>query len=103
MLTQQAALDLVKRFSADLRAANVPVDRVILFGSYARGEQHEWSDIDVALVGQSFYGAMAVDADVLTPFLRHYIDIEPHTFPTAYFEEGDPFIEEIKRTGIVVV
>jgi hypothetical protein len=30
-----------------------------------------------------------------------YHRIEPHTFPTAYFEDGDPSTEAIKRTGIV--
>ena len=27
------------------------------------------------------------------------MDIEPHIFNTSYFEEGDPFIEEIIKTG----
>ena len=29
-----------------------------------------------------------------------FYHIEPHTFPTKYFEEGDPFIDEIKATGL---
>ena len=28
-----------------------------------------------------------------------FVDIEPHIFNSAYFEEGDPFIEEIIKTG----
>jgi hypothetical protein len=31
-----------------------------------------------------------------------YPDIETHPFPTDYFNESDPFIEEIKRTGIEI-
>ena len=28
-----------------------------------------------------------------------FVDIESHLFNSAYFEEGDPFIEEIIKTG----
>lgn len=31
---------------------------------------------------------------------KKYTPIETHTFSTKYFEVGDPFIEEIKKTGI---
>ena len=39
---------------------------------------------------------------MLAPCLRRYVDIGPHTFQAVYFEDGDPFTEEIKRTGIAV-
>jgi len=29
--------------------------------------------------------------------------IEPITYPTDYFSESDPFIEEIKKTGIEII
>jgi len=31
-----------------------------------------------------------------------YIRIEPITYPTDYFQESDPFIDEIKKTGIEI-
>jgi hypothetical protein len=31
------------------------------------------------------------------------VRIEPKTYPTDYFQEGDPFIEEIKNTGIEII
>ncbi len=101
MVTQQAAVDLVKRFAHEVRQI-VPVRQVILFGSFARNEQHEWSDIDVALVADSFTGAGALDVRQFGHLMGNYIVIEPHTFQTAYFADGDAFTEEIKRTGIVV-
>ncbi|HPI19486.1 MAG TPA: hypothetical protein PKY56_03875 [Candidatus Kapabacteria bacterium] len=33
---------------------------------------------------------------------KEYLDIETKTYSTEYFEESNPFIEEIKRTGIEV-
>lgn len=33
---------------------------------------------------------------------KPYFFIESHTFNTREFEQGSPFIEEIKRTGMVI-
>lgn len=94
----------VKAFSDDIRKKGIRLRYVILFGSYARNEQHRYSDIDVALVADEFIGVGFEDvkqfADV--QLKKPYVMIEPHTFNTAYFEKGDPFIEEIKQTGIMV-
>jgi len=103
MLTREAAIDYVKAFVAEVRAAGVPLKKAILFGSYARNEQHEWSDIDVALMADTFTGMRPIDVRQFSQLLWKYADIEPHTFQTDYFEDGDPFTEEIKRTGIVFV
>ena len=40
----------LQRFVARLKA-ELPVDRVYLFGSFARGDVHEGSDIDLIIVG----------------------------------------------------
>ena len=102
MFTRDAALAHVKAFAADVRRLGVPLRQVILFGSYARDTQHEWSDIDVALVADSFTGAGPLDVRQFGHLMGNYVVIEPHTFQTAYFADGDAFTEEIKRTGIVV-
>jgi len=31
-----------------------------------------------------------------------FMSIETHTFPASRWEEGDAFVEEIKRTGVEV-
>jgi hypothetical protein len=41
--------------------------------------------------------------DCEIPIKKQYIDIETITYPTDYFIESDPFIEEIKRTGIKII
>ena len=35
-------------------AALLPGARVILFGSYARGEQRKWSDLDLCVIADSY-------------------------------------------------
>ena len=67
--------------------------------------QHEWSDIDVALIADSFTGFGFDDVKLVSAVLgqRMYLEFEPHTFNTAAYEaQNSPLAEEIKRTGIVV-
>jgi len=102
MVTQQAALIRVQQFLEEVRQLGVPLRQAILFGSFARNEQHEYSDIDVALVADNFTGAAFIDSKPFIYSIVKHIDIEPHTFSPAQFTDWNPFVQEIKRTGIVV-
>ncbi len=79
----------------------------ILFGSYARNEQNELSDIDLALFADEFQGVRFWDNRLIQDIKiqKPYFDIETHTYNTAEFERGDNgFIdEEIKQKGIVIL
>ena len=46
--------DIIARYCAQLSALGIRVDRAILFGSHARGEAKEGSDIDVLIVSSDF-------------------------------------------------
>lgn len=82
---------------------NIPLRQVILFGSYARNEQQEESDIDVALIADDFTGAAFIDVKPFARLLarRPYFYIEPHTFAPEQFTDWNPFVKEIKQTGII--
>ena len=104
MLTKKTAIERVKNFALELKAGGLRLRKVILFGSYTRNRQHEWSDIDVALVADEFTGIGFDDAKFFSSvnIKKPYILIEAKTYPTGYFKKGDPFIDEIKRTGIEI-
>jgi len=78
------------------------VDAVYIFGSYAKGTQNEDSDIDVAIISADFNDR--IDDMVELLMLKTDIDlrIEPHPFNRVEFEEDNPFVEEIKSTGLKV-
>ncbi len=103
MATQQFALSEVHAFVSDLHALGIEPQQVILFGSFARNEQHEWSDIDVAIVAEEFSGFRPEDSGLMSPALSRHVEIEPHSFRPEDFTDWNPFVEEIKRTGIRVV
>src|SRR5580658_2780446 len=105
MLTQKSAIAKVKRFAKEIKESGVQLQRIVLYGSYARNEQHKWSDIDVALVSDSFRGVGFYDIDL---FARIHIQkpfciIQPRTYNTKDFSaDKDPFVEEILKTGIEI-
>jgi len=105
MLTRNAAIKTVRNYAKEINDAGVNLHKVIMFGSFAKGTQHQWSDIDVALVADNFTGVSFLDKK-LFPYIgikKPYIRIEAITYPTDYFQESDPFIEEIKNTGIEII
>lgn len=79
------------------------IDYIILFGSYAKGNEGVDSDIDIAIVSEDFDDLFDVMADLMG--LTWDIDarIEPHPIRKKDFDEvSDFFIKEIIDTGIKV-
>jgi predicted nucleotidyltransferase len=104
MLTRNAAIEIVDNYARDIQAQGVLLHTVIMYGSFAKGTQHEWSDIDVALVADQFTGLP--DDNNLFPYIgikKPYTRIEAVTYSTDYFQKSDPFIEEIIKTGIKII
>ncbi len=102
MVTQQFAIETVKKFISDIKKSDLHLYRVFLFGSFANNRQHEHSDIDVALISDEFSGVGFLDIKRFVKILKNYIIIQPKTYSTDYFKNGDPFIEEIINTGIEI-
>ena len=49
-------LDILSRFRAALELRKIHVERLVLFGSWAKGTAREFSDIDVVVVSPDFDG-----------------------------------------------
>ena len=54
MMQQKEALELARKFKILLQEAHIPFTALIVFGSAARNEMHEQSDVDVAVIGKPF-------------------------------------------------
>ena len=74
-----------------------------LFGSYAKGLQREYSDIDLALVSEDFTLNFIDNNHKTTLINFNFPDIEVHHFNTQEFKNDDPIINEIKKTGIQIL
>ncbi len=105
MLTQRAAIDIVKTFAKQVDDSGISLKKVILFGSYASGKQRKWSDVDVALVSDRFKtdGFHDVGLFAKTHIKKPFLGIQTQTYNTKDFDaDKNPFVEEILRTGIEI-
>ena len=55
-MVDDSVRERIASFVTAAEELGIPVSRVILFGSVARGEADEWSDIDVVVVSPLFDG-----------------------------------------------
>jgi predicted nucleotidyltransferase len=84
-----------------------PIKKVLLFGSWAKGNPREWSDIDVAVIVDEKDHLKRMD---IGSVLVHYaFSIDPRIEPkTVFYDEylhPDPasILSEILATGIEIV
>ena len=95
----------VRAYQKMLMQAGVAVERMIVFGSYAKGTPNKWSDLDVCVVSPQF-GKHPFDEGVLLARYAMRIDefIEPHPYnPKDLADKYDPLASEIRKYGIQVV
>ena len=94
-------INIIKKFIDEARKDNIRISQVVLFGSYANGTNHEYSDIDLAVVSEDFEGISFYDSQKLTKaMLRTSIDIETHPYRPEDFTLSNPFAKEIIQSGI---
>ena len=95
--------DIIKKYYKILLQEGYPVEKILLFGSFARNKQSENSDIDLAIVLSKFSKDRFNTRLELMKFTREFEEvIEPHPFLSSEFDESDPFVSEILRTGETV-
>ncbi|MCL2812612.1 MAG: nucleotidyltransferase domain-containing protein [Clostridia bacterium] len=95
-----AIKETAKEYADEVRRV-LPVDKAILFGSYAKGTASELSDVDIAFFLREYGGKTRFDLGLLLLKLcRGYkAYFEPLVFETAEIERKNPFVNEILRTG----
>ena len=82
----------------------VPVNKVIVFGSQAKGDFRKDSDIDVCIVSPRFGNRLEAMRFLWSKRIRKEIlnGLEPIGFSPKDFKEGSSLIDEIKKTGVLV-
>jgi len=101
-MDEKTAFDIGKDFVRLLRKKNYQVSRAILYGSFARGNYHENSDIDIAIVLQHLNDPFRAQVEMLKLTWNFNTRIEPHPFAEQDFNSENPVAREIMRTGIEI-
>jgi len=103
-----ANLESIKQLAseyADTVKSVMPVDRVVLYGSHAKGTATSLSDVDICFFLSDFNGKRRVD--IIGELLRlcgrfKGAYFEPNVFPSSEIERDNPFVKEILRTGLEI-
>ena len=99
-IRKKALEEFIRRIKSNYSSK---VEKIIVFGSYARGEAGEDSDIDVLVVGNISLKELIDEA---VPILLKYgVLVSPHDITPEKFEflksEGTGFIRNVEREGVV--
>lgn len=99
-MDKKYAINIAKKFSDEVKNI-LPVEKIFLFGSFASGRNHKWSDIDIAIVVKK------IDFDYFDIYkklgkvtMRLDTRIEPIILDKSKDYSG--FLDTIKKEGIVV-
>jgi len=96
---------VVRRYLAALPDYGIHARRAVLFGSFANGKPHEWSDIDLVVIAPEFDEPH--DIKLVEQLWRATVTdnrIEPipcgeHEWET---DGGRPILEIARREGVVI-
>lgn len=97
-MDKKDALDIAEKYAEAVKSKYNFV-KIILFGSYAKGNFNEDSDIDIAVILKDYNNLMDIQLDLMR--LRRKIDsrIEPHPFREKDFDITNPIVHEIIKYG----
>ena len=92
----------VRNYALDVKQL-MPIDKAVLFGSFAKGNATEFSDVDICFFLKDFNGKKRVE--LITELLglgSKYPEVafEPLVFSSSEIENGNPLINEILSEGI---
>jgi len=96
------ALNIAEKYANAIKA-NYQYTKIILFGSYAKGNYNEDSDIDIAVIFEDYSSLIDMQLELMR--LRRNIDsrIEPHPFRESEFDLSNPLVNEIIKYGQEII
>jgi hypothetical protein len=104
MMDKAEVLTTIGSFRKNLDALGIHSSTIVLYGSYARGDWNEWSDIDLIVVSEDFQNLgywERIDklVDAIYPTRA---PIEAVAMTPDEWEKGDSMIAQIARDGELV-
>lgn len=91
------------RFIKKIAESNIKIQKAYLYGSFAKGTNKEWSDIDVALISSDF-SEDRLEERIKLSLIASDIDnrIEAVPYTPQSFNVNDPLAWEIQKTGVII-
>lgn len=100
-MDKSEAVRIVQRYLR-IVSGKYQIENAIIFGSYAKGNQHHDSDIDLAIIFKSVDDIVDLQIELLKMRTDEDLLIEPHPFGKEDFKTSIPVVSEILKTGIEI-
>jgi predicted nucleotidyltransferase len=101
MVTRETAINTARSFIQDCKMQGLTFNKVLIFGSVAKGKIDEWSDIDLLLISDQFTDNIFENLKLYSKINIKYPVIETHPYPTSSYKEN-AFINEITKESIEI-
>ncbi|MCX7049181.1 MAG: nucleotidyltransferase domain-containing protein [Candidatus Sumerlaeota bacterium] len=105
-MAESAIIEIVRKYLSALPGYGIHAKRAVLYGSYARGDSREWSDIDLLVIAPEFDETRSVDVVKRLWRATGAADnrIEPVPCGEKEWVENDSctIIEMARREGIMI-
>ena len=101
---KNAAVDIVRQYGQAVERQGIHISRIVLYGSYAKGNWHDGSDIDIVVISDDFASKGYWDRiDVLArATCEVWKPIEAVAMTPKEWEQGDSMVVDFARDGEVV-
>ena len=100
-MDKNEAIKLAKNYIERI-SSKYEIENAILFGSFAKGTNHEDSDIDIAIIFRSAGDIIDLQIELMKMRSDDDLLIEPHPFAKSDFNVSNPIAAEIIRNGIEI-
>lgn len=99
-MDKNEALKLSRSYLRRLQDANFEFTEAWLFGSYAKGNQHDNSDIDIAIIlKDNVHHTFDTEVNLMVIRKGDETLIEPHAFTKEEFDKHIPIVNQIIKYG----
>ena len=94
-------MEIIIKYIQEL-SKEISIDKVIIFGSYAKNTYNEDSDIDIAIFSKDFKNSSIIEdmSFLLIKTSGLGIDLQPQPFTLDDYSNPDGLVKEILDTGI---
>lgn len=103
-MDKKSAIDSLHRFRLALESKGIQIQKLVLYGSYARGMAEEGSDIDVLVISDDFSGKNYWERiDILSDAIYEIFEpIEAVALTVEEWEKGESAIVDYAKEGDII-
>lgn len=105
-MVENAITTVIQKYIAALAQTGIHASKAILFGSFAKGQANEWSDIDLVVIAPEFDGQKKLSLIEMLWQMR-MVDSRIEPIPCGEKEwetdQSRPILEIARREGLVVM